>query len=291
MKHFLCFVIGLLSLANTHAAGFDCAKAATKIEKMICANATLSSLDDEMNAAYRQRLGLKSSEENIAESQKKWLIGRNRCGDIQCLEASYRERLAEMSEPYKLIMSKDAKLCNAMLALYNADMKAVGKIGYQSHEMFRKIEWHADSRDSSLLYSIFDINNDGRNELVFRTTTGFHGINTDSYFIFPEHSDISSKLSAGPGGLGALYQANDRIEGGEGYELNDSESPIRASLDPYVVLQPFAINGTIYISMTDVRPQWIVIAKYLNANKLQDICYFHDANIPAFDHDRDVVGH
>lgn len=291
MKHFLCFLIGLLSLANTYAAGFDCAKAATKIEKMICANATLSSLDEEMNAAYRQRLGLKYSEENIAESQRRWLIGRNRCGDVQCLEASYRERLAEISEHYKLVMSKDAKLCNAMLALYNADMKAVGRIGYQSHEMFRKIEWHADSRDSDLLYSIFDINNDGKNELVFRTTTGFHGINTDSYFIFPENSDISSKLTPGPGGGRALYETQDRIEGNEGYTLKDSEGLTLASLDPYVVLKPFVIDGTTYISMTDVRPHSIIIAKYLNNNKLKDICYFYDENIPFFDHDRDVLGH
>lgn len=291
MRRISYVFIGALCIAHVQAASFDCTKAGTKIEKMICANELISKLDEEMNAVYQHAHDLKYSQENIFESQKRWLKIRNRCGDIQCLEASYRERLAEMSEHYKLMMSKNVKLCNAMLALYNEDMKKVGRIKYRDHEMFLGIEWQSNSDDMHLLYSTFDINNDGSKELVYRTTMGFHGINTDRYFIFPEHSDISSKLTAGVGGWKALNETQDRIEGNKGYELNDRESSIHTSLSPYVVLKPFVVDGITYISMTDARPRWIVIAKYLNTNNLLDVCYFYDANIPAFDHDRDVLGY
>ena len=44
----------LFSATNAEAASFDCAKARTAVEKMICADAELSKLDDEMAAVHRQ---------------------------------------------------------------------------------------------------------------------------------------------------------------------------------------------------------------------------------------------
>ena len=35
---------------NTYSASFDCAKASTVVEKSICSNATLSTLDDQLTA-------------------------------------------------------------------------------------------------------------------------------------------------------------------------------------------------------------------------------------------------
>lgn len=40
-----------------HAAGFDCAKAASPTEKAICADAALSKLDGDLAAAWKQALG------------------------------------------------------------------------------------------------------------------------------------------------------------------------------------------------------------------------------------------
>ncbi len=45
-----------LSAASTSAASFDCAKAGTIVEKTICADPALSTLDERMAAAYKTRL-------------------------------------------------------------------------------------------------------------------------------------------------------------------------------------------------------------------------------------------
>jgi uncharacterized protein YecT (DUF1311 family) len=290
MKHVMCFFLGSLALVNANAASFDCAKARTSVEKMICADEGVSRLDDEMNNAYRHALSKKYSLEIVSEPQKEWLRDRNRCKNVQCLKDSYRQRISDLTESYKLVMSKDTKLCESMMALYNGDMREVGRIRYRDHETFKKIEWKADSKTPDLLYAIFDINNDDKRELVLRTTSGFHGIDTDSYYIFPENSDIFSKLKPGAGGMRAMFDTPDKFSGSNGYDLRDLHSPETASLSPYVVLNPFVHDGKTYISMIDVRPQWIVIAEYLEAGKLRDICYFFDKNIPGFEYSRDVMG-
>ena len=47
-------LFGLLVLTlPVQAASFDCAKAGTKVEKLICGDAGLSKLDDELAAAYK----------------------------------------------------------------------------------------------------------------------------------------------------------------------------------------------------------------------------------------------
>jgi uncharacterized protein len=49
----LILVLGWLVLEFTaQAASFDCGKAGTKVEKIVCSDADLSKLDEELNAAY-----------------------------------------------------------------------------------------------------------------------------------------------------------------------------------------------------------------------------------------------
>jgi len=42
-------------------------------------------------------------------------------------------------------------------------------------------------------------------------------------------------------------------------------------------VQPFMLDGSAYVSLTDARAEWIVIAKYLGGERLEDQCYLQMA--------------
>ncbi|WP_334035273.1 lysozyme inhibitor LprI family protein [Burkholderia cepacia] len=84
--------------AAAHAAGFDCAKAASSTEKTICADAALSKLDGDLAAAWKQALAKGGDTAALKAAQLKWLKQRDRCGaDELCLGDRYRERLASLN--------------------------------------------------------------------------------------------------------------------------------------------------------------------------------------------------
>jgi len=88
----------LLIPLSVAAADFDCAKASTNVEKAICADAELSSLDEQIGRAYREALRRGSSDEqsSLRSEERAWLKARDACGarDHACLVDRYRERVA-----------------------------------------------------------------------------------------------------------------------------------------------------------------------------------------------------
>ncbi len=91
----------LWSSSTLLAAGFNCTKASTAIEKAICANRSLSQMDSSLGKLYSQRLkGLPKAETNqLKQEQREWLAQRNNCStvDVDCLLSSYRQRIAELT--------------------------------------------------------------------------------------------------------------------------------------------------------------------------------------------------
>lgn len=97
----LSWVVGSLVLVLAGgaacAASFDCAKASSSVEKLICGNPKLSELDEYMGryyAAARAELGAAKS--CLAVHQRVWIRHRGTCKDAACLENSYLRRLAEL---------------------------------------------------------------------------------------------------------------------------------------------------------------------------------------------------
>jgi len=76
---------GLALCAPAHAASFDCTKAGTAIEKMICGDDALSKLDEDLNAAYKTALQDTQHAEATRQAQKQWLKTRNACQDNACV--------------------------------------------------------------------------------------------------------------------------------------------------------------------------------------------------------------
>ena len=78
-------------------ASFDCKKAASPIEKAICASQKLDALDESLGmyyAAAQEKVGAARS--CLRTDQRAWVGERNRCRDDACLERAYLNRLAEL---------------------------------------------------------------------------------------------------------------------------------------------------------------------------------------------------
>lgn len=94
MKRVLWIVLGWLALSlSVQAASFDCKKAQTTVEKMICVDAGLSKLDEELNAAYKTALQNEKQANTIKQAQKQWMKERNGCADAVCVKSAYEVRL------------------------------------------------------------------------------------------------------------------------------------------------------------------------------------------------------
>lgn len=82
---------------QAEAAGFDCSKASTAVEKAICGDPKLSSLDEELSAIYSRAMSSAVDRDAMKAEQRRWLTQvRNKCVDAMCLEDAYRVRFAEL---------------------------------------------------------------------------------------------------------------------------------------------------------------------------------------------------
>jgi uncharacterized protein YecT (DUF1311 family) len=97
MCSLVCLII-CFAISNVHAASFDCKKAKTEIEKMICSDKEISKLDEEMDRAYKKALSLVSYKQQMKRQQQEWVKTlRNACEDEPCLQREYRDRIAALN--------------------------------------------------------------------------------------------------------------------------------------------------------------------------------------------------
>ena len=94
---FWVFLGGTAFLTTAHAASFDCEKASTKIEKLICSDESLSKLDDDLSAAYKSALQDDKQATAIRLNQMQWMKSRNKCSEIICIKDAYTTRIAQLT--------------------------------------------------------------------------------------------------------------------------------------------------------------------------------------------------
>jgi uncharacterized protein len=80
------------------AAGLDCKKAQTRIEKMICADAAAQELDEHLGRYYSAaRAAMPEGAACLQADQVQWLATvREPCQDGSCLKTAYLSRLSEL---------------------------------------------------------------------------------------------------------------------------------------------------------------------------------------------------
>jgi uncharacterized protein len=89
----------LLGLPNTTSAqSFNCQKAGTPVEQMICADAALSELDEHLGRYYAAgRAELAEAASCLQTDQAQWLKStRDVCRSAACLKTAYLNRLGEL---------------------------------------------------------------------------------------------------------------------------------------------------------------------------------------------------
>jgi len=90
-------LLSLLLEVDAQAASFDCAKAQTKVEHLICDNPEISKLDDALRASYKTALKDEKQANFIRLKQKQWMKERNSCDDAACVKSAYKRRLSSLA--------------------------------------------------------------------------------------------------------------------------------------------------------------------------------------------------
>ncbi len=96
----------LLCGGRAEAAGFDCRKAASRIERSICADPVLNALDSQLEGAYRGALDRSNQPSRVKDMQQAWLKARDACADAKCMAAAYSRQIGLLSR-----ISDDPPIC------------------------------------------------------------------------------------------------------------------------------------------------------------------------------------
>lgn len=78
-------------------ASFDCTKAKSTVDQLICSDADLAGRDIELAALYRRAKQRASDPDAVEEEQADWVaLKRNACRTTKCLFAVYAQRKHEL---------------------------------------------------------------------------------------------------------------------------------------------------------------------------------------------------
>jgi len=99
MPKFIILLLVFLFPSLAYAASFDCARAATKMEKLICGNSQLSKGDEDLAVAYTNALKEASDPAAIKKQQREWLTNAQRCDDYACLMNAFWSQIAQLANP------------------------------------------------------------------------------------------------------------------------------------------------------------------------------------------------
>jgi len=219
------------------------------------------------------------------------------------------------ADRYLLIMSKDDKVCQRVTKIFNDDLFKYKELKLQSHEEFNAIKWDKefkffdsnydkeikDSRSGCPGYTsnyegcknaIFDINNDGKKELVHFQDEyiGKYPFYNSIYYInqdikTPLEFHFNKKLTYIRGNVKFTKLPVQRMD------KFDGTTSVYLSSDNYILLRPFRINRKYYltrfsstygqgeVSGNSINSKnindndFISIIKYDKTNKSTDTCY------------------
>ncbi len=81
---------------DVSAASFDCRKATTHVEKLICTNPELSKVDERLASVFQRALDSAADKESLRQVQWQWLAIRDACRDQLCIKTLYEKRLIQL---------------------------------------------------------------------------------------------------------------------------------------------------------------------------------------------------
>jgi uncharacterized protein len=88
----LCLVL----VPAARAATFDCNKASSFAEKVVCSDSRITAMDDELGGLYKEAFASSPNKDALKTEQKAWLASRDRCQDSNCIMKAYSDRIAAL---------------------------------------------------------------------------------------------------------------------------------------------------------------------------------------------------
>ena len=86
------------SASTSFSPSFDCAKASTNAEHLICSSRELSEADLQLSQAYKSAIASTSDKGGVKAAQRSWAKAiRDKCSDTECMLAAYKSRISELS--------------------------------------------------------------------------------------------------------------------------------------------------------------------------------------------------
>lgn len=280
------------------AASFDCAKAATAVEKTICADAELSRLDEELARAYAQALAEAADRQAVKSGQRTWLRNtRDVCADAMCLKAGYEARIVVLAQgsgtpagaagsagenrtqgappAYRITENYDAGICEPLLDSLNSDGLYRRPIGNKFiTQPWERREYQIRNRSGALEVSswqaaFLDINTDGDEDAIYRFGSSIKG---------RDYQELYVDLSIDPEVKAADPMPEDYVRG-----VLEGPGPDIRRYSPYlryveiVSLQGrfFLIDGYWIDFWTEGRPNnnWAQVLR-LSGGEVARICFF-----------------
>lgn len=86
------FVLPLIS----HATSFNCKKAESLVENVICSDKNLSKLDDTLASIFKDAMKTSGNSTALRDEEVTWLSKRDACQDKICIKVAYEERINEL---------------------------------------------------------------------------------------------------------------------------------------------------------------------------------------------------
>lgn len=115
------------------AASFDCNKATTLVEKAICQDQSLSTLDDEMAAAFNNGKANSANQSEFIKQQSAWLKTiRNICQTNRCIEKAYQDRIMVLNNNNIIVNTAPAPASTTDIKGEYLRYNAKGKPDYHS---------------------------------------------------------------------------------------------------------------------------------------------------------------
>lgn len=98
---------------------FDCRRAATTVERTICADKDLAKLDKELAKLYAQTLAAAADAPTLQRAQRLWLSDRDKCANRACIEAAYRGRIEAINASGEMTNQRAQSICNTVTKAVN----------------------------------------------------------------------------------------------------------------------------------------------------------------------------
>jgi uncharacterized protein len=138
------------------SAGFDCSKAFSEVEILICNSTELNHMDDELNVLY-QSAKLHAEKTALLKLLREWLVKRNTCQDQTCLLRAYKRFLPIFESKVGLSAVESTRITMPIKA--EEESEAPNAVQQSTNESdirsgvanSQKVTWSADS----LLVAIF----------------------------------------------------------------------------------------------------------------------------------------